>query len=128
VAELELEISPPPMDELLEELVAELRELGHEPTVVPGSLQLDRFQPLDVVIRLAQDLGEEAINAIVLVAVGWVARVVHARRGRSPNTVKLYGPTDKVLLEVEIEPDEGRLSSRHWITGGERTSPGRRRA
>jgi hypothetical protein len=109
MAELELEISPPAVtprgEATFQELVEDLRELGHEATVVPAYEQRAQFQPLEVVIRLVEDLGEEAIGAIVTVAVGWIRRVVHRRRGGRPNIVRLYGPNHEVLREVEVDED-----------------------
>jgi hypothetical protein len=110
VTALELEISPPavtpPGEAKVEELVEELRELGHAPTVVPGYEQRSAFQPLEIVIRLAEMVSEEATGAIVGAVVGWIRRVVLGRQGPRPDTVKLYGPNGEVLREVEVGPDE----------------------
>ena len=110
MAELELEISPPAVtprgEATAEELVEELRELGHEPTVVRGYEQRAAFQPLEIVIRLAEMVSEEATGAIVGAVVLWIRRVVRGRKGSRPDTVKLFGPNGQVLREVEVEPDE----------------------
>jgi hypothetical protein len=106
VAELELDISPPPTEEGLEQVVQELRALGHEPSFVPGRVEFDQFQPLDLVIRLAEMLGAEAVSAIVDVTVRWIRRVARGRRGRRSDTVKIYGPNGEVLREVEVQPDD----------------------
>jgi hypothetical protein len=112
VAKLELEISPPPVtppvEEGVEELLDEIRALGHEPTIVLGHLEFSAEPlPFEVVIRLAERLADESIVAIVGLTVAWIRRVVRGRRARRPDTVRLYGPDGEVLQEVEVDPDDG---------------------
>ena len=88
---------------MVTELLHELLELGYEATVVAGLEQRSRFQPLEIVVWLAENVGDQAIGAIVAVMVGWIRRTTHRRPERPPRVRVLLKPNGEVLREVEVD-------------------------
>jgi hypothetical protein len=104
VAQLEVDVGPfIVVEDDVSELVEDLRGLGHEATVRPAAEVGWAFQTLEVVIRLAEQLADEAIVAIVAVTIAWIRRVAAKRRHPRAPSVRIYGPDGEVLREVEVD-------------------------
>lgn len=96
---LEMYLRPPLEDQLFEAL----REAGYDPR--RGDVREERtVAPIELVLRVVDDIGREAALALLGVVARWVRRRMSARAAARGARVRvLYGPDGEVAREVVID-------------------------